>query len=138
MQDEWNCLIRGPPGLSAGDPPTSGPAWLQPTQWSQLLLLGSAVPAMEGIALSMASAADEAAWQAWASSSNPHTHPLPAAWEPQVNSFQRMLLLKVSCCYFYVHKSSQQLHYVYWGPQTGVAQQGSQLVDMNLHCSLVD
>ena len=98
LQEEWNCLIRGPPGLSGGSPSSPGPKWLQAGQWSQLLLLGAAVPALEGIALSMASSADEAAWQAWANSSNPHTHPLPPAWEPQVNSFQRMLLLKVGCC----------------------------------------
>lgn len=95
LQDEWNCLIRGPPGLSSSGPPTPGPKWLQAAQWSQLLLLGSAVPALESITLSMASAADEAAWQAWANSSNPHTHPLAPAWEPQVNTFQRLLLLKV-------------------------------------------
>lgn len=99
LQEEWSCLIRGAPALSESSPTAAAPIWLQAAQWSQLLLLQSAVPALQGVAHSMGNTADSPSWQAWANAPNPHISPLPAGCEPQLNSFQRLLLLKVGFCF---------------------------------------
>lgn len=98
LQAEWNFLLRGGSSLTPISSDAATPSWLSGSQWSQMVQMGRAVPALQGVADSMSMPSESLAWEEWAGCTKPHLQPLPTAWEPVCTTFHRLLLLKVCDC----------------------------------------
>ena len=95
MQAEWSFLLRGPTGLpvSKSADTLKPPAWASPVQWASVLFMDGMLPPFKGLADSIC---DEAGlWGEWVRHEELHRQPLPAGWDADLTTFQRLLLVRV-------------------------------------------
>ncbi|KAA0150075.1 hypothetical protein FNF29_05515 [Cafeteria roenbergensis] len=90
---EWSALLRGA-GLTEN--PAENPAedLLPEAAWNLVSAIQTSMPAaFGGLSDHIASRLD--LWRAWAEGDEPQSEPMPAPWDTQLNSMQKMLILKV-------------------------------------------
>ena len=90
---EWNFILRGaPPQATKSKNPD--PTFISTPQWEQLVALEGLMPTyFTGLAESIGSGLK--LWKQWASSPMPQDTPMPDPWSSSLNSFQKMVLLRI-------------------------------------------
>ena len=91
---EWNYILRGNPQIINGGPKNPDPTFIKQREWEAIQGLEAALPAFfTGLIESMASSIK--AWKQWATAEMPQDAALPDPWEGSLNSFQKMIVLKI-------------------------------------------
>ncbi|XP_066555780.1 dynein axonemal heavy chain 1 [Amia ocellicauda] len=86
---EWRCLLSG--GAVQSECPNPGAGWLSERAWQDVLGLG-ALPRFAGFPQSFSDNLE--AFRKIFDSTEPHREPLPGQWESQLDSFQKLLVLR--------------------------------------------
>ena len=87
--------MRGPTGLPVSKlaDTLKPPAWASPTQWASVLFMDGMLSPFKGLADSIC---DEARlWEKWVRHEELHKQTLPAGWDADLTTFQRLLLVRV-------------------------------------------
>ncbi|XP_009304459.3 dynein axonemal heavy chain 1 [Danio rerio] len=86
---EWRYMLSG--GQTQQQTPNPAPNWLSTRAWQDILAL-SALPSFSNLPQSFSK--HESAFKSIFDSSQPHREPLPGEWESQLDSFQKLLILR--------------------------------------------
>jgi len=91
---EWSMLLRGA-GMVTNPAVNPMPEGVSENGWNLVAALQEGIPdTFGGLVDHVISAASLSDWQRWATCNSPQTEALPKPWKDQLNSMQRMLLLK--------------------------------------------
>jgi len=90
---EWNFILRGAPPAEA-KVKNPDPTFVSSPQWEAVLGLEAQMPHLfEGFVGSVTDSVK--LWKQWAGTAMPQDAPLPEPWQGQLNSFQKMIVLKI-------------------------------------------
>ncbi|TPX70976.1 hypothetical protein CcCBS67573_g06369 [Chytriomyces confervae] len=89
--DEWRFLITGGIGIGDLTLPNPDPTWMTEKSWADVCLL-STLAGFQGFSKLFPD--DVAQWKRLFESTDPHKVDFPGQWKSQLNSFQKLLVLR--------------------------------------------
>jgi dynein heavy chain, axonemal len=91
-QDEWHFLLTGGLAIDQNIPPNPAPGWLRDRSWTEAVRL-SDYASFQKFSDDMKTYIDK--WESIYNSMEPYKEILPSTWEKSLNSFQKLLVMRV-------------------------------------------
>ncbi|KAJ8047551.1 Dynein heavy chain 3, axonemal [Holothuria leucospilota] len=90
-ENEWKFLLTG--GIALENPfPNPAPEWLPDKSWAEIVRV-SELEAFDDFLLNFKNNLED--WKKLYDSSNPHEIPIPEPWQITLNSFQKLIILRI-------------------------------------------
>lgn len=88
---EWRFLLTGGVGVSSSAIPNPDPSWISEKSWGEICRLGD-IPGFSNISKSFSEHLSD--WRAIFDANNPTSLPLPNPWNANLESFQKLLIIR--------------------------------------------
>jgi dynein heavy chain len=91
---EWNYILRGNPAIITGGPKNPDPSFIKQREWEAIQGCETMLPSIfKGLAESIAG--NLKPWKQWTNAEMPQDITYPSPWDGTLNSFQKMIVLKI-------------------------------------------